>query len=356
MNANSQDQMSNRLRIIHILLSKGFAGTERSTVESCNAQCGDHDVLLITRENQAKKSGACIKPHLNPSVQVEEVNPNFFTRKSIQNIIDRWQPQVIHAHLRRPTRLIAKCKTDAVKISTLHIGVNGAQFLDMDALIAISPWQLEHIPNEYSGEVQWIRNSLLPHPALPLNKIGELRNQLGATEKTFVIGGVGRLSNSKGWDVLIEAFKTANLDNALLLLIGEGRDATKLKKLSDNRPNIRFLGFQNNVKDYYAAFDVFVCPSREEPMGRVVLEALDAGVRVIASDIEGPKDMLNEYPGRLFPCEDVSALRAALEETEKNRFDGYQKPDLSLHHLENVSREMIALYRRVICKRPHSNP
>ncbi|SMF59483.1 Glycosyltransferase [Alteromonadaceae bacterium Bs31] len=203
-----------------------------------------------------------------------------FTRRSIQAILDEWKPDIVHAHLRRATRLLANCNTSAAKVSTLHIGVNGPHFLNMDALIAISPWQLDQVPKSFGGRVQWIRNSLVPHPRPSANKIRELRNEFGCNESTFVIGGVGRLSQSKGWDILIEAFKKAGLENAILVLVGDGSEAKNLKKLAGQAPTIQFLGFKHNIKDYYAAFDVFVCPSREEPMGRVILEAMDAGVDV----------------------------------------------------------------------------
>ena len=341
----------NSLRIIHVLFSRGFAGTERSTAESCNEQCKTNEVTLICLKNNKRRSGASIIEHLDPAVNVVYVSLRILLTSTVQKIIDQVQPHVIHAHLRRATRVLAKCKTNAAKISTLHIGVNSPAFLKMDALIAISPWQLEHVPPEYQGAVRLIKNSLTPHKKPDDARLKKLRGEITTVPSKFIVGGVGRMSNSKGWDTLINAFSQAQLSNAVLVLIGEGRDEKKLRALAAKNTDIIFLGFKRGIKDYYHAFDVFVCPSREEPMGRVILEAIDAGTPVIASDIEGPKDILSEYPGQLFPVDDVNALSRALKCSYDNRDKPRFKPDLSSHYIEKINDELLILYRHVMAKK-----
>lgn len=285
-----------------------------------------------------------------------QVAPGFLIKSRLQKIIDRENPDVIHAHLRRSTRLLAKCKTDAVKVSTLHIGINSKQFLDMDALIAISPWQLEHVPSDFNGEVRWIRNSLTPHPQPSAERIKELKHELDVHDRHFIVGGIGRFSNSKGWDTLINAFSLADLPNSALVLIGEGREKEKLEKLAlQTKKTILFEPYKHQVKDYYSTFDVFVCPSREEPMGRVVLEALDSGTRVIASNIEGPKDILSEFPGTLFAVDNTVALADALQQAYEKHVQGASKkrPDLSSHYTDKVNQDMVDLYFDVLAKKQH---
>ncbi|MFT3906447.1 MAG: glycosyltransferase [Steroidobacteraceae bacterium] len=340
---------TSRLRIAHLLLSRGFAGTERSTAESCNAQCIDHEVLLIARRHQRDAAGAGIAEHLDARVRVVEVPARWFTRRRIQRVLDEWRPDVVHAHLRRATRLLAACRTPAARLSTLHLKINGPQFLQMDGLVCISPWQLETIPAAFTGLARLIRNSLVPHPRQGEERIALLRTEMGATPQTFLIGGVGRLAHSKGWDVLVRAFARAQLPDARLVLIGEGRERPRLQRLAAGQA-VQLLGFRPNAKDYYQAFDVFVCPSRSEPMGRVIMEALDAGVPVIASDAKGPKQILAEYPGELVPIGDVDALSAALRRAQAQR-RSQQLVDMSPHYLERVSLQMLDFYRAVIAHR-----
>lgn len=345
-----QAQTQPRLRIVHVILTRGFAGSERSTAESCIAQCVDHDVLLIVRQGHRRKdTGASIVDHLDPRVQVREIPAYLFTRRHLQKQIDEWKADVVHAHLRRSTRLLSRCATTAATVSTLHLKINGPQFLRMDGLVCISPWQLDTIPSDYRGQAALIRNSLLPHPRLGAQRRQELRSEMGADAQTFLIGGVGRLAHSKGWDVLLRAFAAAQLPAACLALVGEGRERGRLEKLGG--PAVRFLGYRSNAKDYFQAFDLFVCPSRSEPMGRVIMEALDAGVPVIASDAKGPKEILAEYPGVLVPIGDVPALTAALKAAWTQRAQPRVPADVSAHHLERVSQEMVAFYRRLLARK-----
>ncbi len=345
---NTTDSPPVRLRIAHVILSQGFAGSERSTAESCAAQCAAHDVLLVVRRSHRSRSGASIRDHLDPRVAVTEVPDRWFTRRRLERVLRTWRADVVHAHLRRATRLLSRCRLDAARVATLHLGINGPQFLEMDALVCISPWQLATIPKDYRGRAQLIRNSLVPHARQSAARIAALRAEMGAAPGEFLIGGVGRLAHSKGWDVLLRAFAQAALADARLALIGEGRERARLQKLAG--PRVRLLGFRPDAKDYYQAFDLFVCPSRREPMGRVILEALDAGVPVVAADAAGPKEILAEYPGELVPVGDVPALAAALRRAWQARAER-RAVDVSAHHLERVSGELLALYRAAIAQR-----
>lgn len=345
--------MKKCLKIIHVLFSKGFAGTERSTAESCNFQSLSHDVVLVCSTQPERKSGASILKNIHSNVKVIQISPKFFVKRNLQRIIDSEKPDIVHAHLRRSTRALAKCKTTASKISTLHIGVNAPEFLAMDGLVVISPWQLETIPPSYTGKAEWIRNSILPHQQPDQTVVASLREEVGALDKnTFVIGGIGRLTKVKGWDLLIKAFIDAQLPNSQLVIIGEGKDKAEFLQLANDALNIRFLSYKDNVKDYYSTFDVFVCPSRHEPMGRVVLEAMDAGNPVIASDIEGPRDTLKEYPGKMFRSGDAQSLKAAIlsyyEAWKENPNTLKNRPNLTPHYIENISKNMVDFYRSTI--------
>ncbi len=182
---------------------------------------------------------------------------------------------------------------------TLHISVNGPYFADMDGIVCIARWQHEGIPKDYKGIVFDINLAYLPHRRLPPEEIQKLRADLGVKPNEFLVGGVGRLARSKGMDTLIEAFKLAKLPDSKLAIIGEGRERPRLEKLL--APGISLPGFYPNAKDYYQAFDVFVCPSRREPLPYVLLEALDAGVPIIASTALGNAELLEKYPGRSLP-------------------------------------------------------
>jgi glycosyltransferase involved in cell wall biosynthesis len=92
--------------------------------------------------------------------------------------------------------------------------------------------------------------------------------------------------------------------------------AREMMKLAQDLP-ARFVGFVNsrtgNFRSYLVAADVFVLPSRREPQGLVVLEAMAMGTPVIGSATGGIPDMVSADVGYLFPPGDANALAACLE-------------------------------------------
>ena len=333
------------MRILHLLLSSGFAGTERATAEMCNAHAGAHEVMLVIRRGHRKR-GVSIRDFLLPSVTVVEVG-NILQRRGIAGAIAQFRPDVVHAHLRRATRLLARLDPPCATIATLHMWVNGPHFLQMDGLIVIAGWQKRDLAG-YRGRVFDINESLVEHRRLDGGEIARLRAELGARPGDFLVGGVGRLARSKGFDLLIAAFLEANLQAAHLVLIGDGRERVRLERLAGGRAT--FTGFRKDVKDCYQALDLFVSPSRSEPLGRVVLEALDAGTPVLATMCEGPTEILSRYPGRLVPLEDVPALAAALREL-RSAPPARTRPDLSAYHLEAVAAQTLAAYQTLVDER-----
>jgi glycosyltransferase involved in cell wall biosynthesis len=336
------------MRIMHVILSRGFAGSERSTAESCNTQSREHEVALVLRRSHMSPSGASIREHVDPAVKVWTVPDLLFTRRELGRAIAHFRPDVIHTHLRRSTRLVTQLRPAAATIATLHLSVNGPQYLDLDGLICNAHWQKRDIPGEYPGAVFKMNNSLTPHRRLTPAEREQLRSDLGVGPSDYLVGGVGRLARSKGWDTLIRAFNAAALPSSRLVILGEGRERRRLERIAG--PGVSLPGFRRNVKDYYQVFDLFVCPSRREPLPRVILEALDGGVPVVASTADGCLELVEQYGGDLFPIEDEHTL-AALLERHCRAHTSRRVVDLAAHHVEVVNRTIVDAYREVIARR-----
>ena len=335
------------LHIAHVLLSRGFAGSERSTAESCNQQSKAHKVTLFIRKDH-RKNGLSVIDHINKEVNVIELPSRLLTQYQLNKHIKRIKPDIIHCHLRRSTRLAAKIKPEAATVSTLHISFNGPHFWQMDGIICNARWQTEDIPNTYKGLVFKANNSLTPHPKLSDDRKISLRRELGFQENDYLIGGVGRLHESKAWDTLINAFKNIKEPkNAKLVIVGDGNLKKELKALAGNNPNIFFVGYRQNVKDIYQVFNLLICPSRFEPLPRVMLEAMDAQVPIIASNIGGCKELIDDYGGEIFNVDDSTDLMKKLE-TSIQAPPPPSNIDLSAHHLSNTNAAMINFYRQAI--------
>jgi glycosyltransferase involved in cell wall biosynthesis len=346
--ARSPEAGSGRLRIMQVILSRGFAGSERAAAEACNELCRAHDVALIVRRDHRSPEGASIRDHLDPRVEVTEVPGYWGSRRCIGAAIRTWRPDVVHTHLRRGTRFVAQLRPAAAHFCTLHISLNGPHYLRTDGLFCISEWQVGTVPADYRGRVFLVPNSLIPQPRLEPEQVRRLRAGFGADEASFVVGGVGRLARSKGFDLLLRAFRSAALPGAKLAIVGEGRQRRRLARLAGR--DVTITGYREDAKDLYQAFDLFVSPSRTEPFGRVIVEALDAGTPVVASDTLGPRDIARRYPIEIVRRDDVVALAAALRsaaERPRTRLD----LDLTEFRVERIVERMLVAYREVLAAR-----
>jgi glycosyltransferase involved in cell wall biosynthesis len=340
-----EDRVLSRLRIMQAILSRGFAGSERAVAEACNAMYPEHDVALVLRRDDRSRAGASIRDHLDRGVELIEVPALWRTRAAVREAIRSWRPDVVHTHLRRGTRLVAQIRPAAAHLCTIHLSINGPHYLQSDGIICMTEWQLETVPADYRGRRFLIPNSLVPEPPLAAGRIREIRASFGATDADFVIGGVGRVVPGKGFDVLLQAFDRAALPAARLVIVGDGRELPRLRKLAG--PRVHFAGFRGDAKQCFQAFDLFVSPSRREPFGRVIIEALDAGTPVVASDVQGPRDIARRYPLEIVPAEDVGALADALRRACERPRQRLQL-DLSEFHIEHIARRILAAYRETI--------
>jgi glycosyltransferase involved in cell wall biosynthesis len=336
------------MRILHVILSSGFAGSERYAAELASFQAAEHDVMLIVRGNHRSRRGISIVDAVSQRVRVSPVPAWLGTQRSVERHIKDFVPDVIHTHLRRSSRIIARARADAATVATLHIRANGPHFFELDGLICNAHWQVREIPPTYQGQVFKLNQLFTPHRRLDAAEVAALRKSLGVAPDQYVVGAAGRLAHSKGLDTLIKAFRVAELPNARLVILGEGRERGRLERLLG--PNMTMPGFRANVKDYYQAFDLFVCPSRREPLPLVMLEALDAGLPIVASTADGCRELIEEYGGDLFPIEDVAALAEKLRSHASAPRQRLAR-DLTPHFIENVDRTIMEVYAKLIATR-----
>jgi len=164
---------------------------------------------------------------------------------------------------------------------------------------------------------------------------------------------VGRLDKQKGFDILLQAFAKANLDNAVLHVIGasfldEDEHSGSLP------PNVELHGWKSRdeLLTYYSQADALVVPSRWEGFGLVAAEALRAGCPVLAADVGGlPELVIDGETGFLFPPGSVEALSNLLRKIDK-RLLAELRPlarqlFLDCFHADRLNRELIALYREL---------
>ena len=134
---------------------------------------------------------------------------------------------------------------------------------------------------------------------------------------------MGRLHRNKGFDIALRAL--ALLPGAHLSIAGEGPERAALQALARElgvADRVAFLGWRSDIGALLAGCDVFVCSSRHEPLGNIVLEAWSASRPVVAAAAQGPRELIEEgETGLLVPNEDPEALargiRALLDDPQR---------------------------------------
>jgi len=147
-----------------------------------------------------------------------------------------------------------------------------------------------------------------------------LINKLQVPKDSFVIGFVGRLNKDKGMNLLFEAFNRLKIkyNNIFMLMVGplEPEDAFNQNYIDQlfTDKHIFYLGKLNDVAPVYALMDVFVLPSFREGLPNVLMEAAAMEIPMIASNINGCIDIVQQdINGMLFKKGDVNELTAAIE-------------------------------------------
>jgi glycosyltransferase involved in cell wall biosynthesis len=149
---------------------------------------------------------------------------------------------------------------------------------------------------------------------------GGARARLGLDPDAFVVVGLGRLVPIKGFDLLARALPAvvAQIPSARVLLVGDGAERAYLGAIASSMgvtERLQMTGETEDMTSYLAAADVVAVPSRNEGMGRVIVEAMALGLPVVATAVGGIPDVVTDGEcGRLVEPEDVDALGAALIE------------------------------------------
>ena len=143
------------------------------------------------------------------------------------------------------------------------------------------------------------------------------KKALGLPAETPVIGTVARLVQRKGIDVLLRAFAVvAHHHQAHLVIVGDGPLGDELRALARElniADSISWLGFQADPVKWLQAMDVFALPSRLEGSPNVILEAMAMGLPIVATNIGGVVDLVEQgRNGFLLPPDDQEALAVML--------------------------------------------
>lgn len=141
----------------------------------------------------------------------------------------------------------------------------------------------------------------------------------GGGEPVFV--GIGRLHRNKGFDTLIKAL--ALLPEGRLRIAGEGPERESLKALaveSGLEDRVEFWGWHPNPQSFIRSGDVFICPSRHEPFGNVIMEAFASRIPVVTTANDGALEFSRDgIDALVVPIDHAAAMADAIASLAADR-------------------------------------
>jgi glycosyltransferase involved in cell wall biosynthesis len=257
------------------------------------------------------------------TVVVEPVTGKVDARRflALRRAIGRCAPDVFQANLSTPIScryaLLAAISLRIPTVVVEHSPVHGARGLALAVKGAMS--------RRFAAHVAVGRSLAAYIETLPLVRPGSVQvRPLGIIDDDVVpaalpyprpvLGTVARLVPGKRLDVLLAA--AARLPDVSVVIVGDGPASEPLRSLADELgigARVHVLGWRDDAREITAALDVFVLPSEAEGVPMTILEAMRAGVPVVASDVGSVRDAIDDgETGVLVPVGDAGALADAI--------------------------------------------
>ena len=258
-------------------------------------------------------------------------------RAELAQLLGRRRPDLLHANSLAMGRLSGPVATDLGLPSIAHlrdiIGLSAQAVADLNRhtrLLAVSEaTRTFHVAQGLAAEkTHLLHNGVDLGRFQPRPKSGYLHRELGVVRETELVGTIGQVCLRKGQDAFVRAaaILAEKLPNVHFVIVGERwsdkpesrrfeqglRDAAT-GKLADR---LHFLGYRCDVDRLLNELCVLLHSARQEPLGRVLLEAAASGVPVVATDVGGTREIFPPHgeAARLVPSDDPGAMAAAVLE------------------------------------------
>jgi glycosyltransferase involved in cell wall biosynthesis len=313
------------IRIVQICSADSIGGGER--------HLADLSGVLGKRGNKlffALRPGS---PILNDLTGVPAANVEFFLMSNAADLASavrigrfakRVRADIIHAHLARdyPLAAVASRLSGVPFVLTRHV---------LFPMRSIHKRLLKHVAGVIAPS-EAIFDALRKDGIFPLEKLRLIRHGVARgrysgspvrSNENFTVGTIGHLAPIKGHDIFIRAAKMVleKRDDIRFVIVGEdktadGKNRRELERLISGlglQERVNLAGWTDKVPTALAGMDIFVSAARSEPFGLVMVEAMMAGLPVIASGSEGALEIIEDgKSGLLVPVGDHVELAATI--------------------------------------------
>ncbi len=316
---------STSIRVLHVLSSLDVGGMEQFVVRIAKHQKSRGVAAGIL----ALRGGPLVREALDAGIEVSTLEGRALLRRVFRavRVAARFAPDVIHVHNTTSLQYGSLCAMvlGCPYLMTFHGQGSGFRqtsslvWNSVSAVVSVSAAS-SHKVAEY---VEPERVSVIPNGVEMRQYLGireEKRRELGFESQVVAIM-VARMDGLKGHGDFLDALAMLR-DGAsgcplTVLLVGDGAQRNELEKRANelelDETWVRFLGYRSDVADLLECADLFVLPSLTEGMPLSVLEAMAAGLPIVASDVGGLPELIeNEREGLLVPARQPRELMLAL--------------------------------------------
>ncbi len=387
--------------IVHIITRMDMGGSAQNTLKTCAGLSGKkYRIVLICGASQESKMTIAemrtvavnldaaakqgLKDFVLPTL-IRRIDPFMDTLALVDliRLIRRERPEIVHTHTSKAGilgRLAAWLLRVPVIVHTPHGHVFHGHFSRLlsktflfierifdkitDRTIALTDGERDdYIKKSVSKPAKLVKI----HSGVDIQKFMQqgsdgypLRESKGIGDTDRVVGMVGWLIPIKGPAYLLKAMQIVWLKHpdVKLIFVGKGELEVELKKRaadSGYQDRVRFLGWRDDIHEIMSVFDIFVLPSLNEGMGRVIVEAMAAGKPVIASNTGGIPDLVVEGetgllvdPGdsdglaeAISTLLDNSTLRKAMGREGRNRCHQFSE-ELMIEKIDQLYQKLLA--------------
>lgn len=357
--------MTPDIKSLHIIGSRELGGAELFFVRLVNALArhGEHvEVVTVAGGDIEAALDSRVVRHHAPLAGVWDV----WSRLRIRQIIKHRRPAIVQTYMGRATRL-TRLPRDRQPVHVARLGgyYNLKGYRHAHAWVGNTQGICDYLKREGLREdrVFHIGNFVDTASRQTPETLHALRRQWNLPADARVVLGLGRLHPNKGFSDLLQAFSRLPADlhgrPLHLVMVGDGPLSQALKSEAAQlgiADRTTWAGWQYDPSPWYQLADVFVCSSRHEPLGNVILEAWANATPVVSTASEGPLELVTPEEdavlcpvGAPAPLADAILKVLALDEAARRRMTERGLAKLAQTHSEAaIVASYLDLYRTLL--------
>jgi len=290
------------MKILHIILTSKNGGAEQVFIDYVKIlkKIGHQNFAIV------KNDAPYYHKLENLQIKTQKIDNkfgyyDFLAINKIKNFIAENHIDIVIAHAGKSMILTYKAIKKIVNKKIILVAVNHSynikRSLCADIIFSVN----KEIFFKTIDKKRTPENSFVIYNGIDLEGFKPNFEEFNFTEKkSIILGVIGRLHDAKGFDFAIKALKILQKNptkKIILKIAGSGEEMANLQKTVKDlnlEKEVEFLGWIGDSKEFFDQIDIFILPSKIETFGLVILEAMKYGKPIIATNCDGPKEILRK--------------------------------------------------------------